>query len=102
MPYYGGVCQGDTNDAMDCKAAYDALVAVYGSSNVAGHGFNVSTGARNPISSIADVNAYRAARVCNVLYWSGHGGYSTDDRTPALNVNTSSKRFNSGIEAMNY
>lgn len=102
MPYYGGVCQGDTNDAKDCKAAYDALVAVYGSSNVAGHGFNVSTGKRNPISTIADVNTYRAARVCNVLYWSGHGGYDTDDKTPALNVETSSKCFNSGIEAMNY
>lgn len=102
MPYYGGVCQGDTNSASDCKAAYDALAAVYGASNVAGHGFDVDSGAKHANSAIAGPDEYRGARVCNVLYWSSHGGHPDGTSQPALNLTVSSKKVSSGLDAMNY
>lgn len=33
MAYYGYVAQGDTDNASDCRVAYNKLAAKYGSSN---------------------------------------------------------------------
>lgn len=100
MAYYGLVCQGDTPSASDCFEVYKELKAKYGSANVRVKGFDTTSGEKT--SDIAGVDEYRWCRNGHVLYWSGHGGYASNNVLPELNVTVSSKTFGSGVEAMNY
>ena len=75
----GYVAQGDTNNAADCRVAFNRLKTKLGTSNVYKYGF--STLNDTPLVPHADQSIFIAAKNYNILYWSSHGS-----STPALNV----------------
>lgn len=93
MAYYGAVGQGDTDNAADCRVAYNKLKAKYGSSNVLIAGFNNNSDV--PLTNRANQSNFIAAKSAHVLYWSSHGSSA-----PALNV-INGPMFNSGMTAYN-
>lgn len=86
--YKGLVCQGNTDDAGDCRIFYNKLSDKY--SSVTRVGFNTNSDV--PLNPYADVSDFRSARNYDVLYWSSHGS-----STPILNLGDNG--FNSTNEA---
>ena len=75
----GYVAQGDTNNAADCRVAFNRLKTKLGTSNVYKYGF--STLNDTPLVPHADQSIFIGAKNYNILYWSSHG-----NPTPSLNV----------------
>lgn len=95
MAYRAAIGQGDTDNAADCRAAYNHLSSKYGASNIATVGFSKTSDV--PLTKRAGVSNFRVAKDYDVLYWSSHGS-----PVPALNVSDPDLYFESGTNAFNY